>query len=558
MSLFTSPVVRATDANNLALSGAKWYFYVSGGLTPAAVYADSARTTPFASPVVADSGGLFAPIYLNPSVTYRAILKDALGSTIQDIDPIGGDRPTTVSVRDCGAIGDGTVDDTAAIQAAIDAVGASGGGEVLLPRGTYKITFGLQMDVDGVSLVGANKSTSFIQQANDSQPVIDVTGDLCEIRSLTVGYSVTATSASTAAIIANGQYCRYQSVRVSSCYNGFKFTISPFQDASDLEVFNYVNAGFYVTAVNDIAISQFVLDAGNATNGAAGGIWLQDRCEAIIMTDGEILNGVYSMTTDATLNTYSNRPAYSNFTNIYFDSSTQGVVINNMVETGFTRCWFSNGRVAPGYSGCTVQQVDTVAFTNCEFFDCGAHGCNVTSTSAKRVSFTNCSFESNSRTAGSGVSNGLNIAAGVTDFSVIGGSAHNGLYTGTQGYGINIATGASDNYSIIGVNVNSNATGGINDGGSGTTKHIIANPGCRTRNRGTGTVATGTSSVSVAHGLAFTPTTSDVLISPTSSMTAGGVSSLWCSAVSSTNITVSTNTNATANVTFTWDARKSA
>jgi hypothetical protein len=34
MSPFVPPVVRATDANNLALSGAKWYFYITGTTTP--------------------------------------------------------------------------------------------------------------------------------------------------------------------------------------------------------------------------------------------------------------------------------------------------------------------------------------------------------------------------------------------------------------------------------------------------------------------------------------------------------------------------------------------
>ncbi|MFL5384408.1 MAG: hypothetical protein ACJ8GN_17945 [Longimicrobiaceae bacterium] len=88
MSLYILPsAMRATDSNNVPLSGAKLYFYQSGTLTSATVYSDPARTTAHASPVVADAAGLFAPIYLNPSVTYRAILKNAAGVTIDDIDP---------------------------------------------------------------------------------------------------------------------------------------------------------------------------------------------------------------------------------------------------------------------------------------------------------------------------------------------------------------------------------------------------------------------------------------------------------------------------------------
>ena len=43
----------------------------------------------------------------------------------------------TVDVREHGAKGDGIAKDTAAVQRAVDAAAAHGGGEVLLPRGTY-------------------------------------------------------------------------------------------------------------------------------------------------------------------------------------------------------------------------------------------------------------------------------------------------------------------------------------------------------------------------------------------------------------------------------------
>jgi hypothetical protein len=93
MSLFNSPVFRAADANNDILAGAKWYFYLSNTSTPHNVYSDWNLATPHANPVVADSGGLFAPIYLSPDFTYRAVLKTAAGATIQDIDPVlGADR----------------------------------------------------------------------------------------------------------------------------------------------------------------------------------------------------------------------------------------------------------------------------------------------------------------------------------------------------------------------------------------------------------------------------------------------------------------------------------
>jgi hypothetical protein len=87
MSLFIPPNARATDANNAALSGAKWYFYSTGTSALATIYADSDLSTPSTNPATADAGGKFDPIYLDPAVVYRAVLKTSAGSTISDVDP---------------------------------------------------------------------------------------------------------------------------------------------------------------------------------------------------------------------------------------------------------------------------------------------------------------------------------------------------------------------------------------------------------------------------------------------------------------------------------------
>lgn len=58
-----------------------------------------------------------------------------------------------VNVLDFGAVGDGTTDDTTAIQAAIDNCYSLGGGEVWLPAGYYKTTASINMK-KGVLLTG--------------------------------------------------------------------------------------------------------------------------------------------------------------------------------------------------------------------------------------------------------------------------------------------------------------------------------------------------------------------------------------------------------------------
>src|SRR5258708_5906149 len=58
-----------------------------------------------------------------------------------------------------GAKGDGTTDDTAAIQAAITAAQNAGGGFVLLPPSTYIISSPLTITADNISLVGMGESS---------------------------------------------------------------------------------------------------------------------------------------------------------------------------------------------------------------------------------------------------------------------------------------------------------------------------------------------------------------------------------------------------------------
>lgn len=70
-----------------------------------------------------------------------------------------------------GAVGDGVVNDTPAIQAALDAASAVGGGTVFFPKGTYRTTVALNVPAN-VSLEGAGPAISVIQHASGTTNVL--------------------------------------------------------------------------------------------------------------------------------------------------------------------------------------------------------------------------------------------------------------------------------------------------------------------------------------------------------------------------------------------------
>jgi hypothetical protein len=73
-----------------------------------------------------------------------------------------------LSATDFGARGDGIADDTAALQAALDAAGAQPNGTLHIPAGRYRVTRSLTLRrCDRFDLVGDGASTTLIHEADE-------------------------------------------------------------------------------------------------------------------------------------------------------------------------------------------------------------------------------------------------------------------------------------------------------------------------------------------------------------------------------------------------------
>ena len=91
-----------------------------------------------------------------PSSTNINFLASGAGAQTRSIESKLRD---VVSVKDFGATGNGTTDETAFFQAAVDAVQAAGGGTVFIPAGRYLIKSPVYITEDNVSIKGVGDAS---------------------------------------------------------------------------------------------------------------------------------------------------------------------------------------------------------------------------------------------------------------------------------------------------------------------------------------------------------------------------------------------------------------
>jgi hypothetical protein len=88
-ALFTLPKTIPLSSGGLLLPGAKLTFSATGTSTLQNTYQDVLLATPHANPVVADAAGVFAPIYLDPSLpNYRVKLTTSADVLVYQVDDV--------------------------------------------------------------------------------------------------------------------------------------------------------------------------------------------------------------------------------------------------------------------------------------------------------------------------------------------------------------------------------------------------------------------------------------------------------------------------------------
>ena len=368
-------------------------------------------------------------------------------------------RPAPYDVRAYGAKGDGSSDDTSAIQSTIAAASKAGGGRVLLPAGTYAIT-GITLAA-GVDLEGEGRDNTILRFTPGSGNAVTVPQvGFNHLRGFQVAF---AQKQSTGAAIyldkaftitLDGLYVQGGSAQFAA--DGIVLHESTAIFVRDFNVYNCQGDAVRVEGPggNDAYFSDGIINVGQTASGA--GVHLLNFTNgAFDITDVDILLGEYSLLVE--------NSRYLRFENTYFDSSQRGAVLESGHLITFANCWFSN-RPGPGLHIGGVRGCSVVAG---QAANCGGHGIHVTD-GAQYVSVTAVQVIGNN-TAGQG-SDGIRIDGGAAHVSVQGCLVGQdpAVFGGPgQQVGIHVAADAGTPYALVGNMLFGNVQAPVVDHGQG-------------------------------------------------------------------------------------------
>ena len=399
-------------------------------------------------------------------VTYTPAGTGAVATTVQS------KLRESVSVKDFGAKGDGTADDTAAIQAALNA-----SNNVYMPTGNYRITATITMP-NGSSLWGdpvtgpvffPNDKFGTYISVDTTETAIRFANTHCSLSNLAIYYPnqvrtgtpVVHDYAIKAGIsTAETLNSTIDSVVLINAYNGVyvyggRVTVSNVKGT-------IANIGLYQAYSGDC--SNFTnIHFNTINNWTTGGVWewtLQNSsaCGFVV---GE-LDGATPRANDASHYTSCNAIGFycgfyithnnsGTFTSCTADVSTKPFILNGAFNFSINQCTLTTGTrprnyFASGVVGITIgtgsRQSYDVAINNCVITNCQDAAIYIVS--VKNLSITGNIFSSNknhiieSAAGGSGSANGITVSGNVFDFGASSKNAIQASYIGQAVFSNNV------------------------------------------------------------------------------------------------------------------------
>ena len=397
-------------------------------------------------------------------VTYKLPAVDSVFTNVE------AKLAETVSVKDFGAVGDGTTDDTAAIQAAIDSLPAAGGG-LYFPTGTYLVASQVTLNKPGL-YYGDGWATN-IRTSNASANTFLVTGaEQVQIENMRFTSSVTKTAGWYVDIAASANRFRISDFAMDGAIGGVQTAAAATVTIERGQILNCIPSTGIAVRINDgldVTVRDILSDqASNIFAGVyitkAGDVTLEDlqliKCGQALFVKADTGNVVASL--------------WAN--NCFFDNSTRGAYLlasgGSIVRSLFDQCWFSSST----YEGARLETsggggINGVDFIGCHVFLNGTNGISIQDAGVSHVKIHDCSIAQNTL---SGASVGANVNYVSIQDSEIG--ATGGL-SGNGAFGIGIVAGTGNFIQLLNNSLLGNTSGGLSNLATGSSIIVDNNLG---------------------------------------------------------------------------------
>lgn len=389
-----------------------------------------------------------------------------------------------VNVRAFGAEGDGVADDSAAVQAAIDAVEDAGGGTVFVPAGNYSLIGGIVIP-PGVRVVGAGQASTTLQAWHTDVRVVQMSsGGICALENVTIYGKGTNSDTGTfgATLPALTVSCQGGTVRNVTVWGGSNCiatggVANVFENVSCNEPYgSYVclNTGANVWLWTAFNQSSTGITVANSRPWSAWAATTAYTVGHVVTTGGYAIQCSVAGTSGGT------PPTLKNYGLPMVDGTATWVLLSeaNLIghrlatgagENHFTRCDFSGS----GTFDYAVSVAGTAGTTICVLTDCvlsapvsvntgkwvSVRGCEIVGTSVLNGGYTGIfTFADNCALGTAGVLVGTNVGNFVVSDNYMGGGT------------IEVSVGTSDHYVVRG-----NVSVTVTDGGTGVNKSVTGN-----------------------------------------------------------------------------------
>lgn len=373
-----------------------------------------------------------------------------------------------LSVKDFGAVGNGSTDDTAAIAAA-DAAALAAGRAVFFPSGTYKVSSAITPGA-GAVWFGDGYSRTILTTNSATADIVTASNSGFTLKDIQFQASVTRTAGNFVSISGAGVIIM-DGLFFQAPFIGLRVNNASAVVYLSRSVFNSTVAGSGVSIQVD-TVNVFTLTSIFANNSPVARPFAHLNITAdgnISCFDCQLLQANF----DLSITPSSGSVTLFKATNSWFD--TAGTNGANIAPTGtgavthlsFVQCWFSSA----GTAGLLLNASGSATISGVSIIDpmvyAGSFGIFIQGVGVKNVSIIGGQFAGLTSSA----INIVDATHGIITAALIG-----PVGTGTNANGITMS-GAADFWNINGNDVTGNTTANISNTSTGTHHRIEKNIG---------------------------------------------------------------------------------